>query len=115
STEPMPPSTLSALRDILPNVTYRQLYGLTELGVLPARSDARDPLWIRFDDRAVETKVIDGRLWVRSPSAMLGYLNTEQPFDADGWFNTQDAVVVDGDRLRILGRVSELINVGGEK
>lgn len=114
-TEPMPPSTLLALKRILPGISYRQLYGLTELGILPARSDARDPLWIRFSSQGVETKVVDGTLWVRSRSAMLGYLNAEDPFDEDGWFNTHDAVELDGERVRILGRVSELINVGGEK
>jgi acyl-CoA synthetase (AMP-forming)/AMP-acid ligase II len=46
---------------------------------------------------------------------MLGYLNLASPFDAEGWFNTGDAVEVDGRLLRILGRVSDLINVGGLK
>jgi acyl-CoA synthetase (AMP-forming)/AMP-acid ligase II len=46
---------------------------------------------------------------------MLGYLNAPSPFDAGGWFNTQDLVEVDGDFIRILGRKSELINVAGEK
>jgi acyl-CoA synthetase (AMP-forming)/AMP-acid ligase II len=46
---------------------------------------------------------------------MLGYLNAPSPFDEDGWFNTGDAVVDAGDYLHILGRESELINVGGEK
>jgi len=52
---------------------------------------------------------------VRSPAAMLGYLNHPDPFDGDGWLNTGDAVEVDGEWLRVLGRKSELINVGGEK
>jgi acyl-CoA synthetase (AMP-forming)/AMP-acid ligase II len=46
---------------------------------------------------------------------MLGYLNAPDLFDADGWLNTQDAVEVDGEYLRILGRASDLINVGGQK
>src|SRR6266478_1754084 len=50
-----------------------------------------------------------------SKSAMLGYLNWPSPFDAEGWFNTGDSVEVDGEWLRILGRKSEIINVGGEK
>src|SRR5262249_11349844 len=54
-------------------------------------------------------------LWIRSPTAMLGYLNAPSPFDAEGWFNTQDAVEVDGAYLRILGRANEIINVAGEK
>ena len=46
---------------------------------------------------------------------MLGYLNAPSPFSADGWFMTGDEVEVDGEYFRILGRRSELINVGGEK
>jgi acyl-CoA synthetase (AMP-forming)/AMP-acid ligase II len=46
---------------------------------------------------------------------MLGYLNAPNPFDDEGWINTQDAVEVDGEYMRILGRKSDLINVGGHK
>lgn len=46
---------------------------------------------------------------------MLGYLNAPSPFTADGWFMTNDQVEVDGEYLKILGRKSEIINIGGEK
>jgi long-chain acyl-CoA synthetase len=46
---------------------------------------------------------------------MLGYLNAESPFDAEGWMNTQDQVEVDGEYIRILGRKTDIINVGGQK
>jgi acyl-CoA synthetase (AMP-forming)/AMP-acid ligase II len=46
---------------------------------------------------------------------MLGYLNAPSPFTADGWFRTGDAVTIDGDFIRVLGRQGELVNVGGEK
>jgi acyl-CoA synthetase (AMP-forming)/AMP-acid ligase II len=46
---------------------------------------------------------------------MLGYLNAPSPFDEEGWMNTQDVVEVDGEYIRILGRRSEIINVGGQK
>jgi acyl-CoA synthetase (AMP-forming)/AMP-acid ligase II len=46
---------------------------------------------------------------------MLGYLNAESPFTNDGWFITGDSVEVKGEYFRILGRKSEIINVGGEK
>ena len=46
---------------------------------------------------------------------MLGYLNAPSPFTDDGWFNTGDKVEVDGDYFRILGRQSDIINVGGQK
>jgi acyl-CoA synthetase (AMP-forming)/AMP-acid ligase II len=72
-------------------------------------------VWLELGDDGFEHKIVDGVLWIRSPSAMLGYLNAPSPFEADGWFNTQDLVESDGEYIRILGRKSELINVGGEK
>jgi acyl-CoA synthetase (AMP-forming)/AMP-acid ligase II len=60
-------------------------------------------------------KVADDVLWLRSDSAMLGYLNAPNPIDEEGWWCTGDRVEVDGDWIRILGRESEMINVGGEK
>src|SRR5436189_138569 len=71
--------------------------------------------FVKLGNSGFEHKILDGVLWVRSASAMLGYLNAPSPFDADGWFNTQDLVERDGEYIRILGRKSELINVGGEK
>jgi acyl-CoA synthetase (AMP-forming)/AMP-acid ligase II len=41
--------------------------------------------------------------------------STASPFDDDGWLDTGDAVEAKGDYVRILGRASEAINVGGEK
>jgi acyl-CoA synthetase (AMP-forming)/AMP-acid ligase II len=72
-------------------------------------------VWLKIDDAGFNTKVVDGTLWVRAQSAMLGYLNAPNPFDDEGWINTQDAVEVDGEYIRILGRKSDLINVGGQK
>jgi acyl-CoA synthetase (AMP-forming)/AMP-acid ligase II len=114
-TEPMPAATLAAIREAFPGVKLRQLYGLTELGILPTRTHADDALRVKLGGDGCEVKVVDGILWVRAPASMLGYLNAPSPFDQDGWFNTGDAVVAEGGYFRILGRESELINVGGEK
>ncbi|TMJ81903.1 MAG: long-chain fatty acid--CoA ligase, partial [Alphaproteobacteria bacterium] len=114
-TEPMPPSTLAVVRAALPWVRFKQTYGLSELGILPTRSRDSGSVWLKLSDTGFEHKIVDGVLWIRSPSAMLGYLNAPSPFDMDGWFNTQDLVETDGEYIRILGRKSELINVGGEK
>jgi acyl-CoA synthetase (AMP-forming)/AMP-acid ligase II len=111
----MPPSTLSAIRDALPWVRFKQTYGLSELGILPTQSRDSGSVWLRLGTTGFEHKIIDGVLWIRSPSAMLGYLNAPSPFDSDGWFNTQDLVETDGEYIRVLGRRSELINVAGEK
>jgi acyl-CoA synthetase (AMP-forming)/AMP-acid ligase II len=114
-TEPMPPSTLAVVHEALPWVRFKQTYGLSELGILPTRSRDSGSVWLKLGTTGFEHKIVDGVLWIRSPSAMLGYLNAPSPFDVDGWFNTQDLVEIDGEYIRILGRKSELINVGGLK
>ncbi|MEM7538554.1 MAG: long-chain fatty acid--CoA ligase [Chloroflexota bacterium] len=113
--EPMPPATLNAFRERFPHVNLKQAYGLTELGVLSTRSDSNNSQWLKMGGGNVEMKVRDGTLWIRTDSAMQGYLNFPSPFDAEGWFNTGDAVEVKDGYMRILGRTSEIINVGGEK
>jgi acyl-CoA synthetase (AMP-forming)/AMP-acid ligase II len=114
-TEVMPDSTLADLHRAFPEVRLKQTYGLSEIGIVPTRSRAPGSPWMQVGGGDVETKIVDGILWLRAPTAMLGYLNAPSPIDAEGWLNTGDKVLVDGDWLRILGRESELINVGGVK
>ena len=114
-TEPMPESTLQRLHHTLPQVTLKQTYGLSELGIMRTQSQANDSLWVKIGGEDYQTKIVEGILWIKAESAMLGYLNAPSPFDEAGWFNTQDRVEVAGDYIRFLGRDSEIINVGGEK
>ncbi|MDA8231325.1 MAG: fatty acid--CoA ligase family protein [Magnetospirillum sp.] len=114
-TEPMPVQTLRKLNAILPEVRLKQTYGLSEVGILPTKSRSNDSLWVKFGTAGFQHKIVDGILWVRSDMAMLGYLNAKAPFDEEGYFDTQDVVEVDGEYVHILGRKSEIINVGGEK
>lgn len=114
-TEPMPATTLSALTALFPDVCFKQTYGLSELGVLPTRSKEPRSLWLQLGGIGCETRIVDNVLWIRSKTAMLGYLNAPSPFDENGWYNTEDIVEVDGPYLRILGRMSDLINVAGQK
>ena len=83
----------------------------------PFRSQSRDDgsLWVRLVGEGFDLQVRAGRLWIKAQSSMLGYLNAPSPFDEDGWYNTHDVVEVDGPYVRILGRTTELINVGGQK
>lgn len=114
-TEPMPQSTLDRLAVALPQVDLLQTYGMTELGILRSKSRGDGSLWVRVGGEGFETKVVNGRLHIRAESAMLGYLNAPSPFDEEGFFDTGDLVETDGPWLRILGRQSEVINVGGRK
>jgi acyl-CoA synthetase (AMP-forming)/AMP-acid ligase II len=114
-TEPMPASTLARLHRTFPEAKLVQTYGISELGVLRTRSREAGSLWMKFSGEGFETKIVDGILWIRTPTAMLGYLNAPDLFDEEGWLNTQDAVEVDGEYVHILGRATELVNVGGQK
>ena len=114
-TEPMPESTLKRLNVIFPKVKLLQTYGLIELGVMQSKSEKNDSLWIKLGGDGYNTRIVDGMLEIKAKSAMLGYLNAPSPFTEDGWFKTSDAVEVDGEYIKILGRKSEIINVGGEK
>lgn len=114
-TEPMPQSTLDRLNDVFPEIRLQQTYGLSELGVTRSKSRDSRSLWFRIGGEGFQTRVVNGMLEIKAESAMLGYLNAPSPFTQDGWFPTGDVVEVEGDYLRILGRKSEFINVGGEK
>jgi len=113
--ELMPQSTLDRVRKQFPSVDLLQTYGLSEVGVLRSQSREDGSLWVRIGGEGFQTRVLEGVLWIKSKYAMVGYLNAPSGFDADGWFNTQDQVEVDGEYFRILGRVTDLINVAGQK
>lgn len=113
--EPMPETTLKELRRVFPGIETRQTYGLIELGVLRAKSKSSDSLWVKIGGEGYDVRVVDEMLEIKADAAMLGYLNAPSPFTEDGYFMTGDRVEVDGDYFHILGRDSELINVGGQK
>ncbi|KAJ1684551.1 hypothetical protein LUZ63_020306 [Rhynchospora breviuscula] len=61
----------------------------------------------------------DGRLLVGGPTLFDGYDGdpalTAETLD-DGWFRTSDLAEIDADgRLRVLGRVDDVVNTGGVK
>lgn len=113
--EPMPESLLKRLGILFPLIKLQQTYGLIELGVMRSQSESNNSLWVKLGGEGYQTRVENGILQIKSDSAMLGYLNAESPFTNDGWFITGDSVEVKGEYFRILGRKSEIINVGGEK
>jgi acyl-CoA synthetase (AMP-forming)/AMP-acid ligase II len=84
-TEPMHPGVLQSLATALPNVDFKQTYGLSEVGILPTQSADRDSLWLKLGGGDVQTRVVEGQLWIRTPTAMRGYLNHPSPFDSNGW------------------------------
>lgn len=114
-TERMDQPTLDALCELLPSVDFRQTFGMSELGIVRVKSEARSSLFMKVGGEGVETRVVDNVLEIRSKTRMLGYLNADSPFDEEGWYNTKDIVEESNSCYKVTGRTSEVINVGGLK
>lgn len=118
-TEPMPDGLLARLRAAFPRARFIQTFGTSETGIARTESPSGDSAFLRFVDPALEWKAVDGELWLRSGTQIQGYLDPRDGLDrftADGWFRTGDRVELGPEgTLRVLGRLGEAINVGGEK
>jgi O-succinylbenzoic acid--CoA ligase len=98
----------SAMPDKLPaNVVTT--YGMTETGSGVVYDGV--PL------DGVELRVVDGEVQVRAPMLLRSYRDGTDPRTADGWYPTGDAGRWDETtgRLRVDGRVGDVIVTGGEK
>ena len=114
-TEKMDQPTLNELCKLLPDVDFRQTFGMSELGIVRVKSESRDSLYMKIGGEGVETKIINNVLQIKSKTRMLGYLNAPSPFDKDGWYDTKDVVEEKDGLFKVVGRTDDVINVGGLK
>jgi acyl-CoA synthetase (AMP-forming)/AMP-acid ligase II len=115
--EAMPQSVLQRLAATFPKAQLQQKFGTSETGSVRIKSVDNESLFFRIEDSDTQWKIVDDILWLKTPSRILGYLNADDDnLEADGWYATGDLVESDDlDNLRIIGRASALINVGGQK
>lgn len=115
--EAMPQKVLNRLAKAFPNAQLQQKFGTSETGAIRIKSVGNESLFFRIDDSDTQWKIIEEELWLKTPSRVLGYLNADDGgLEADGWYRTGDLVETDDhDNLRIIGRASALINLGGQK
>lgn len=114
-TERMDQPTLDELCRLLPDIDFRQTFGMSELGIIRVKSERRNSLFMQIGGEGIETRVKNNILQIRSQTGMLGYLNAASPFDPEGWYDTKDVVEVREGFYKIVGRVGDVINVGGLK
>ena len=112
-TETMSESLLARLKATFKKVKFLQTFGTSETGILNTSSKSSNSTYIKLND--AEYKTINGELWIKSKTQILGYLNADMSAFKDGWFKTGDLVLRDGEYLKIVGRSKELINIGGKK
>jgi acyl-coenzyme A synthetase/AMP-(fatty) acid ligase len=105
-------------RRIFPNARIRQNYALTETGVITSQkheqviNNANSVGEIKNIDAQI--KIVNGEIWIKNDNQMLYYIGEDEKRQ-DGWFPTGDHGYIEDDRLYLLGRKDEIINVGGEK
>ena len=116
-TEPMPQSLLDRLHTVFPSVLFLQTFGTSETGKVRVVSLASDSLYMKIVDPYVEYKIADsGELLLKSKTQIAGYLDHDMSAFNNGWYQTGDLVEKGpDDYFKIIGRLKELINVGGSK
>ena len=115
-------------------VTFKQGYGLTEVGpncfVLDARDAIRKAGAVGFPVLHFDTRIVDaaglpvaqgevGELQLRGPTVCAGYFRnpeaTAKAISADGWFATGDLFRQDEEGYHyVVGRLKEMYISGGE-
>jgi acyl-coenzyme A synthetase/AMP-(fatty) acid ligase len=113
-------AVLDSLKAQFPKAGVGHAYASTEAGVGFEVNDGREGFpaaLIETGAGAVEMRVIDGSLRLRSPRAASRYLNADAPalVGADGFVDSGDMVELRGDRYHFVGRRDGIINVGGLK
>ena len=121
---PMPAAVAERFGRLVPGARLVNVYGFSEATAithyLPWRPGARDLAAIGVAVPGTLDRInAEGELQVRTPTAMMGYWRDERATRAkyeDGWLRTGDlAARGDDGMLRLIGRIDDLINRGGEK
>lgn len=80
--------------------------------------DAEGPVMAGGEMTLRESESGVPELLARAPELFVGYLDgalNDAAFTDDGWFRTGDTAAIHGGTLRVVGRIKDIINRGGEK
>jgi acyl-coenzyme A synthetase/AMP-(fatty) acid ligase len=110
-------AVLDSLKARFPQAAIGHAYASTEAGVGFEVTDGLEGFPASYIGRpgAVEMKVQDGRLHLRSPRTASSYVGGGPSLRNDGWVDSGDMVQQRGARFYFIGRTGGIINVGGLK
>ncbi len=132
----VPPSIMQQVIERMNMKGVTNSYGMTETSPISFQTNMDDPFDVRVNTvgrihQHLEAKIVDeagrivavgerGELCIRGYSVMKGYWDapeeTARTIDEAGWLHTGDLAMFDENFIcRIVGRVKEMINRGGEK
>jgi acyl-coenzyme A synthetase/AMP-(fatty) acid ligase len=108
---------LDSLKKQFPDAAMGHAYASTEAGVGFEVTDGLEGFPAAYIGRpgAVEMKVVDGTLHIRSPRTASDYVGNPEALKADGFVDTGDMLELRGARYHFAGRRGGIINVGGLK
>jgi fatty-acyl-CoA synthase len=120
-----PEALLRQIQASFPQATLVSIYALTEAGGAVTLTSLDDPLDTRVTTcglplAGTEVRISqESEILVRGISVCDGYHadpeKNAEAFDAEGWLHTGDRGALDADgRVRFLGRLKEMMKVGGE-
>ena len=127
---PMPPALMARIE--ASGVEVQTTWGMTELSPLgtatPPGAPSREPVLSGRPAQGMDLMLTDhlgvpleeqrgteGHLWARGASVVDRYFGHTETATRNGWFDTGDLAVIDGDgNLQITGRSKDLIKSGGE-
>ncbi|HUL64402.1 MAG TPA: class I adenylate-forming enzyme family protein [Burkholderiaceae bacterium] len=131
---PMPPATIEALAQQLPNLMLMNAYGATETTspttIMPPGETAQRSASVGQPVPCAELKIVDaegrelptgetGEIWIRGPMVVGGYWANEAATATsitDGWWHSGDLGRRDAEGfLQVLDRLKDVINRGGYK
>ena len=111
---------IGSLKKVFPRARIAHIYATSELGRCFTVTDGHAGFPAQYlespPEPGVQLRIIEGELQVRSENAMKAYdpLSGLQ-VDMHQWFSTGDLVHVEAGRVHFSGRLTDLINVGGNK
>ncbi|BBX47784.1 hypothetical protein GCM10009641_88160 [Mycobacterium cookii] len=106
-----------------PAETFHPCYAMAEnifavsigAGCRTAQIDGVDVVSCGTPIPGVELKIVEGEIWVRSPTSLLRYVGGDDIRDAEGFYPTGDlGLVIDGE-LYVSGRKHDLLIQAGKK
>jgi acyl-coenzyme A synthetase/AMP-(fatty) acid ligase len=108
---------LDSLKKQFPHAAMGHAYASTEAGVGFEVTDGLEGFPASYIGRpgAVEMKVVDGTLHIRSSRTASDYVGNSDPLKADGFVDTGDTIEERDGRHYFMGRRGGIINVGGLK
>lgn len=109
-TEFMSETLLLKLKKAFSHVKFLQTFGTSEVGIMKTTSG--EGTYMKIDG---QHKIVNGELWIKTSTQILGYTNHPMDQFEDGWFKTGDLVEEKDGSIKIIGRIKNTINVGGEK